>query len=89
MSPERMIAEFTRLDEVLRLCRETRRCASRRNSGQLQFKLKSIEMRISGLQQRLLESALVELLWRYLDFRLKPDTGSQVRRLLVLIGTKD
>lgn len=89
MNTTNLIREYENLAELLRLCRQAQNLAQKpRSRPDLLSSLACLETGLSGLRRRMLEAALTELLWQYLDHIEGTDTGYVARQLLADIGAR-
>lgn len=87
-STARLVAEAERADEMLVLNRSAEALVPRTEKGRRALVLLvAQEKQLLSLRRRLMEAALVELLWQYRDFVEGTDTGYVVRQLIADIGT--
>jgi hypothetical protein len=86
----RLVAEAARADEMLGLNRSAEALVPRTEKGRRALVLLACqEKQLLSLRRRLMEAALVELLWQYQDFVEGTDTGYVVRQLIADIGTRE
>ncbi|MCX6840947.1 MAG: hypothetical protein NTX53_01465 [candidate division WOR-3 bacterium] len=84
-----LVAEATRADEILGLNRSAEALVPRTEKGRRALALLAAqEKQLLSLRRRLMEAALVELLWQYLDYVEGTDTGYVVRQMIADIGTR-
>jgi len=90
VSTTRYLREVEQLDAVLILVKDTQALAARPKERRLLLaELATVETRLERMRQRMLEAALIELLWQYQDFVEGSDTGYVVRQLLADIGARE
>ncbi len=90
MNAPQVSREISRLDELVRLCREAQSLAVRpRDRRRLLVLLAGIEQRVRGLQQRMVEAVLSEMLWRHLGHAGDTYSGNLARELLVELQTRN
>ena len=83
----RLVAEAERADEMLDLNRSAEALVPRTEKGRRALVLLvAQEKQLLSLRRRLMEAAIVELLWQYRDFVEGTDTGYVVRQLIADIG---
>ena len=88
MTAAHLAAEADRVDETLGLNRRAECLVPRTVKGRRALALITAqEKQLLSLKRRLMESALVELLWQYQDFVEGSDTGYVVRQLIADIAT--
>ena len=84
-----LVAEAARADEMLGLNRSAEVLVPRTGKGRRALVLLACqEKQLLSLRRRLMEAALVELLWQYQDFVEGSDTGYVVRQLIADIGIR-
>lgn len=89
MNAAQVAREIAQVDEMLRLIQDKRASVPRAGKGQRALSLLAcLEKRLLGLRRRLLEAALVELLWQYLDHVVGTETGYVVRQLIADVGAR-
>ena len=89
MTTAHLAAEADRVNEMLGLNRKADALVSRTVKGRRALALLAAqEKQLLSLRRRLMEAALVELLWQYQDFVEGSDTGYVVRQLIADIGTR-
>jgi hypothetical protein len=89
MNAAQLVREADRVSRLLVLTRNIRAMVSKSENGRLALiLLASQERQLLGLRRRLMEAALVELLWQYRVYVEGTDTGYVVRQLIVDIGAK-
>ena len=85
-----LVAEAARADEMLGLNRRAEALVPRTEKGRRVLVLLACqEKQLLSLRRRLMEAALVELLWQYQDFVEGTDTAYVVRQLIADIGTRE
>ncbi len=81
------MVEADRVNEMLGLNRSAEAIVPRTEKGRRALVLLACqEKQLISLRRRLMEAALVELLWQYRDFVEGTDTGYVVRQLIADIG---
>jgi cellobiose phosphorylase len=86
----RLVAEAARADEMLGLNRSAEALVPKTEKGRRALALLAAqEKQLLSLRRRLMEAALVELLWQYQDFVEGSDTGYIVRQLMADIGARE
>jgi len=89
MSAAHVAAEAERVGEMLGLNRRAEALVPRTANGRRALALLACqEKQLLSLKRRLMEGALVELLWQYQEFVEGSDTGYVVRQLIADIGTR-
>jgi len=89
MTAAHLASEAARVDEMLGLNRSAEGLVPRTTKGRGALALLACqEKQLLSLRRRLMEAALLELLWQYQDFVEGTDTGYVVRQLLTDIGTR-
>ncbi|MBM3332288.1 hypothetical protein FJY68_10665 [candidate division WOR-3 bacterium] len=89
MSASRLVAEADRVREIVGLNQRAEVLIPKTERGQRALVFLVTQSRqLLGLRRRLMEAALVELLWQYQDFVEGSDTGYVVRQLIADIGTR-
>jgi len=90
MNAAQLVAEADRVSEVLWLNRRTEALVPQTQNGRRALALlASQEAQLQSLRRRLMEAALVELLWQYREYVEGTDTGCVVRQLITDIGTRN
>jgi len=90
MNPAQLVAEAERVDEALGLNHRAEALVPRTANGRRALVLLACqEKQLLSLRRRLIEAALVELLWQYRDFVEGSDTGYIVRQLIADIGARE
>ena len=85
----RLVAEAERADEILGLNHSVEALVPRTEKGRRALVLLvAQERQLLSLRRRLMEAALVELLWQYWDCVEGTDTAHVVRQLITDIGTR-
>jgi hypothetical protein len=86
----RLVAEAARVDEILGLNRSAETLVPRTEKGRRALVLLVAEQKqLLSLKRRLMDAALVELLWQYQDCVEGTDTGYVVRQLITDIGVRE
>jgi cellobiose phosphorylase len=84
-----LVVEADRVCEMLGLNRRAECLVPRTTNGRRALALLAAqEKQLLSLRRRLMESALVELLWQYQEFVEGSDTGYVVRQVTADIGTR-
>jgi len=87
MNAAQLVQEADRVGEMLGLTRNAEALVPKTRNGRRALRLLACqERRLQSLHRRLLEAALVELLWEYMDCVEGTDTGYVVRQLIADIG---
>jgi len=90
MTAAHLAAEADRVDEMLGLTRRAEGLVPRTVKGRRALALIAAqEKQLLSLRRRLMEAALVELLWQYQDFVEGTDMGYIVRQLIADIGASE
>jgi hypothetical protein len=85
-----LVAEADRVNDMLGLNRSAEARIPRTKRGRRALVLLACqEKQLLSLRRRLMEAALVELLWQYQDFVEGTDTGYVVRQLITDIGVRE
>jgi hypothetical protein len=88
MNTAHLVQEADRVGEILLLTQSVEALVPKTKNGHLSLALLScMEKRLESLHRRLLEAALVELLWEYMDHVEGTDLGYVARQLIMDIGT--
>jgi hypothetical protein len=89
MHAAQLAQEADRVAEMLGLTRDAEALVPKTQNGRRALALLECqEKRLESLHRRLLEAALVELLWQYMDHVEGTDMGYVVRQLIADIGTR-
>jgi len=89
MSVAQLVREVDRVGRLIALTRNIGAMVSQSENGRLAVVLlASQERQLLGLRRRLMEAALVELLWQYRDYVRGTDTWYVVRQLMTDIIAK-
>ena len=87
MHAAQLAQEVDRVGEMLGLTRDAEALVPKTQNGRRALALLECqEKRLQSLHRRLLEAALAELLWQYLEQVDGTDTGYVVRQLIADIG---
>jgi len=85
----RLVAEADRVNEILGLNRKAEALVPKSRNGRRALALLACqEKQLLSLRRRLMEAAIVELLWQYQDSVEGTDTGYVVRQLIADIGAR-
>ena len=88
-SAAQLVAEAERADEILGLNHSAEALVPRTEKGRRALVLLvAQERQLLSLRRKLMEAALVELLWQYWDCVEGTDTAHVVRQLITDIGTR-
>ncbi len=89
MNAARLVQEADRVADLLELTVDAQRLVPATKHGRQALALLACqEKRLRSMHRRLLEAALVELLWQYMNHVEWTDTASVVRQLIVDIGVQ-
>ena len=89
MNAAQLVKEVGRVGEMLGLNRRAETLVPKTHNGRRALALLACqEKRLESLHRRLLEAALAELLWEYMDHVEGTDTGYVVRQMIADIGTR-
>jgi len=89
MTAAELVRETDRVGDMLGLNRRAEALVPKTKDGRRALALLACqEKRLQSLHRRLLEAALVELLWQYWGCVEGTDTAYVVRQLIVDIGTR-
>jgi len=89
MNAAEAIREADEVAEMLRLVEDKQYVFTGSHKGRRALSLLAcLEKRLHGLRRRLLEAALTDVLWQYMDYCGTVDRAALVRQLIADIGAR-
>jgi len=88
MNATRLMQMTDALKDAVRFAAEAQRLVRPKDRARQLALLACLEKRLDTLRRQMLEAALTEVLWQYLDYVEGTDAGYVVRQVLVDIGAR-